>query len=193
MGGLCSKEGIVEAPPAAPHPVAHLQKASSQSLKQLITLTAKEEDAVVVHAIIFQTESNAKANGGIVAPTLPKDAMEKTAPPVVVITSLSKSYSPAGVPTHHRCTTVDIGGNNNSAAADCGGGAQAQQYMEHDLAGLAMLSGQRFMEPQVKCFMRQILEGLRHCHARGVLHRDIKGSNLLKSSSATMACSDHRL
>jgi len=52
--------------------------------------------------------------------------------------------------------------------------------MEHDLAGLAALSGQRFTEPQVKCFMRQILEGLRHCHARGVLH---------KSSSATTACS----
>ena len=63
------------------------------------------------------------------------------------------------------------------------------EYMEHDLTGLAALSGQRFTEPQVKCFMRQILEGLRHYHARGVLHRYIKGSNLLKSSSATTVCS----
>ena len=110
----------MEAPPAAPHPVAHLQKASSQSLKQVITLTAKEEDAVVVHAVISRTESNAKANGGIVAPALAKEAVEKTAPPVVVITSLSKSCSPTGAPTHHRCTTVDIGGNNSSAAADYG-------------------------------------------------------------------------
>jgi hypothetical protein len=126
--------------------VVHLQKASSQSLslKQLITLTAKEEDAVVVHAVISRTESNAKANGGIVAPAPAKEAVEKTAPPVVVITSLSKSYSPAGAPTHHRCATMDIGGNNNSAAADCGGGAQAQQVIssvpqgfsgEHVIAG----------------------------------------------------------
>ena len=126
MGSLCSKEEVVEVPPAAPHPVEHLQKASSQSLKQLITLTAKEEDAFVVHAVISWTESNAKANdGGIVAPALAKEAVEKTAPPVVVITSLSKSYSPVGAPTHHRCATVDIGGNNNSATADCGGGTQA--------------------------------------------------------------------
>ncbi|CAD6221329.1 unnamed protein product [Miscanthus lutarioriparius] len=123
MGDLCSKEGVVEVPPAAPHPVAHLQKASSQSLKQLITLTAKDEDIVVVHAVISQTESNAKANGSIVAPALAKEVMEKTAPPVVVITSLSKSYGPIGAPTHHRCATVDIGGNKNSVAADCGGGA----------------------------------------------------------------------
>ena len=117
----------MEAPPAAPHPVAHLQKASSQSLKQLITLTAKEEDAAVVHAVIARTESNAKANGGIVVPALAKEAVEMTAPPVVVITSLSKSYSPVGAPTHHRCATLDIGGNNNNnAAADCGAHAQAQ-------------------------------------------------------------------
>jgi len=65
--------------------------------------------------------------------------------------------------------------------------------MEHDLAGLAALSGQRFTEPQVKCFMRQILEGLRHCHARGVLHRDIKGSNLLIGDNGVLRIADFGL
>ncbi|KAK6143781.1 hypothetical protein DH2020_024129 [Rehmannia glutinosa] len=52
-------------------------------------------------------------------------------------------------------------------------------YMEHDLAGLAASPVVRFTESQIKCFMQQLLRGLEHCHSRGVLHRDIKGSNLL--------------
>ena len=67
------------------------------------------------------------------------------------------------------------------------------EYMEHDLAGLAALSGQRFTEPQVKCLMRQILEGLSHCHARGVLHRDIKGSNLLIDDNGLLRIADFGL
>ena len=67
------------------------------------------------------------------------------------------------------------------------------EYMEHDLAGLAALSGQRFTEPQVKCLMRQILEGLSHCHARGVLHRDIKGSNLLIDDNGLLQIADFGL
>ena len=97
MGGLCSKEGVAEAPPGAPAP-APLQKAPSQSLKQLITLAAKDEDAAP--AVMSRTASNAKATAIAPAPA------EKTAPAVVVITSLSKSYSTAGAPTHHRRATA---------------------------------------------------------------------------------------
>src|SRR5512144_1429965 len=50
------------------------------------------------------------------------------------------------------------------------------EYMDHDLAATPVL---HFTEPQVKCFMAQILVGLRSCHERDVLHRDIKGANLL--------------
>ncbi|XP_076891545.1 putative serine/threonine-protein kinase At1g54610 [Bidens hawaiensis] len=53
------------------------------------------------------------------------------------------------------------------------------EYMEHDLAGLAASPTIKFTEPQVKCYMHQLLSGLEHCHNRYVLHRDIKGSNLL--------------
>ncbi|KAA8524384.1 hypothetical protein F0562_010825 [Nyssa sinensis] len=49
------------------------------------------------------------------------------------------------------------------------------EYMEHDLTGLASIPGIKFTEPQIKCYMQQLLSGLDHCHSRGVLHRDIKG------------------
>jgi len=67
------------------------------------------------------------------------------------------------------------------------------EYMEHDLAGLAATPGLRFTEPQVKCFMTQILDGLHHCHGRGVLHRDIKGSNLLIGDDGQLKIADFGL
>ncbi|KAJ8475914.1 hypothetical protein OPV22_019641 [Ensete ventricosum] len=67
------------------------------------------------------------------------------------------------------------------------------EYMEHDLAGLLARSGPRFTQPQVKCYMRQLLEGLAHCHGRGVLHRDIKGSNLLIDNNGMLRIADFGL
>ncbi|RZB49513.1 probable serine/threonine-protein kinase At1g54610 isoform X2 [Glycine soja] len=66
-------------------------------------------------------------------------------------------------------------------------------YMEHDLAGLAASPGIRFTEPQVKCYMHQLLSGLEHCHNRRVLHRDIKGSNLLIDNEGTLKIADFGL
>ncbi|KAK9285135.1 hypothetical protein L1049_024320 [Liquidambar formosana] len=67
------------------------------------------------------------------------------------------------------------------------------EYMEHDLTGLASLPGVKFTEPQVKCYMQQILSGLDHCHSRGILHRDIKGSNLLIDNHGILKIADFGL
>ncbi|XP_010457387.1 PREDICTED: probable serine/threonine-protein kinase At1g54610 isoform X2 [Camelina sativa] len=67
------------------------------------------------------------------------------------------------------------------------------EYMDHDLLGLSSLPGVKFSEPQVKCYMRQLLSGLEHCHSRGVLHRDIKGSNLLIDSKGVLKIADFGL
>ncbi|XP_038721085.1 probable serine/threonine-protein kinase At1g54610 isoform X2 [Tripterygium wilfordii] len=67
------------------------------------------------------------------------------------------------------------------------------EYMEHDLAGLAASPGIRFTEPQVKCYMLQLLSGLEHCHNRHVLHRDIKGSNLLIDNGGILKIADFGL
>ncbi|CAN4104968.1 unnamed protein product [Withania somnifera] len=67
------------------------------------------------------------------------------------------------------------------------------EYMEHDLTGLASLPDNKFTEPQMKCYMLQLLSGLDHCHSRGVLHRDIKGSNLLVDNNGILKIADFGL
>jgi serine/threonine-protein kinase BUR1 len=38
-------------------------------------------------------------------------------------------------------------------------------YMEHDLSGLLENPAVQFTEPQIKCYLMQLLEGLRYLHA----------------------------
>lgn len=67
------------------------------------------------------------------------------------------------------------------------------EYMEHDLAGLAAVQKVKFSESQVKCYMKQLLSGLEHCHNNGVLHRDVKGSNLLIDNEGILKIADFGL
>ncbi|KAI4294763.1 hypothetical protein MLD38_040909 [Melastoma candidum] len=67
------------------------------------------------------------------------------------------------------------------------------EYMEHDLAGLAASPEVKFTEPQVKCYVHQLLSGLEHCHKHRVLHRDIKGSNLLIDDGGVLKIGDFGL
>ncbi|CAN1220663.1 Probable serine/threonine-protein kinase At1g54610 [Linum grandiflorum] len=46
---------------------------------------------------------------------------------------------------------------------------------------------------QVKSYMQQLLSGLQHCHDRGILHRDIKGANLLIDKHGMLKIADFGL
>ncbi|CAI0378521.1 unnamed protein product [Linum tenue] len=67
------------------------------------------------------------------------------------------------------------------------------EYMDHDLSGLLSSSGSKFTESQIKCYMKQLLSGLAHCHSRGIMHRDIKGANLLIDSKGNLKIADFGL
>ncbi|KAF4371660.1 hypothetical protein F8388_008600 [Cannabis sativa] len=66
-------------------------------------------------------------------------------------------------------------------------------FMQADLTKVISRSGQKLNEAQVKCYMQQLLSGLHHCHEVGVLHRDIKSSNLLVDRSGRLKIADFGL
>jgi serine/threonine-protein kinase BUR1 len=47
-------------------------------------------------------------------------------------------------------------------------------YMEHDLSGLLENPDVHFTEPQIKCYLMQLLEGLRYLHAVRTLQYFVK-------------------
>jgi serine/threonine-protein kinase BUR1 len=66
-------------------------------------------------------------------------------------------------------------------------------YMEHDLSGLLDNHDVHFTEPQIKCYMMQLLEGLRYLHDCQILHRDMKAANLLINNRGILQIADFGL
>ncbi|PWY85654.1 Pkinase-domain-containing protein [Aspergillus sclerotioniger CBS 115572] len=66
-------------------------------------------------------------------------------------------------------------------------------YMEHDLSGLLENPAVHFTEAQIKCYMLQLLEGLRYLHENRILHRDMKAANLLISNRGILQIADFGL
>ena len=58
------------------------------------------------------------------------------------------------------------------------------------LSDLITKMGQPFKEPLVLNYMVQILEGLAYLHRQGVIHRDIKGANILTTKSGIVKLAD---
>ncbi|ETN40220.1 serine/threonine-protein kinase bur1 [Cyphellophora europaea CBS 101466] len=66
-------------------------------------------------------------------------------------------------------------------------------YMDHDLSGLLENPNVHFTEPQIKCYMKQLLEGCAYLHENRILHRDMKAANLLINNSGLLQIADFGL
>eukprot|EP00002_Diphylleia_rotans_P016145 TRINITY_DN3137_c0_g1_i1.p1 TRINITY_DN3137_c0_g1~~TRINITY_DN3137_c0_g1_i1.p1 ORF type:complete len:323 (-),score=73.37 TRINITY_DN3137_c0_g1_i1:142-1110(-) len=68
------------------------------------------------------------------------------------------------------------------------------EYLDHDLAGLMIKPGvATFSEGQIKSYVKQMLSGLNYLHKRNILHRDMKGANLLVNNEGQLKLADFGL
>ncbi|KAK5260918.1 serine/threonine protein kinase, CMGC, CDC2/CDK subfamily [Exophiala xenobiotica] len=66
-------------------------------------------------------------------------------------------------------------------------------YMDHDLSGLLENPVVNFTEAQIKCYMKQLLEGCAYLHENKILHRDMKAANLLINNRGILQIADFGL
>jgi serine/threonine protein kinase len=66
------------------------------------------------------------------------------------------------------------------------------ELMAHDLSGVFDFNI-RFNLPQTKCVAFQLLQGLKYLHDKNVLHRDIKGANILMNNKGSIKLADFGL
>ncbi|KTW27386.1 hypothetical protein T552_02365 [Pneumocystis carinii B80] len=66
-------------------------------------------------------------------------------------------------------------------------------YMDHDLSGLLENPKVNFSEAQIKCYMKQLLEGISYLHQNNIMHRDMKAANLLINNRGILKIADFGL
>jgi cell division cycle 2-like len=67
------------------------------------------------------------------------------------------------------------------------------EFLEHDLKVLQDDMKGPFLAPEVKCLVKQLLQGVNYLHANWVLHRDLKTANLLLNNQGILKIGDFGL
>ena len=83
--------------------------------------------------------------------------------------------------------------NHTEAVSTLGAVYMVFEYMDHDLTGVLSQSQFTFSDANLKSLCHQMLAGLAYLHHKGVIHRDIKGSNILINRRGELKLADFGL
>ncbi|KAF9510838.1 hypothetical protein BS47DRAFT_1373238 [Hydnum rufescens UP504] len=67
------------------------------------------------------------------------------------------------------------------------------EYMDHDLTGILSQNNFHFTEGHLKSLCHQMLAGIAYLHQKAVIHRDMKGSNILINNQGILKIADFGL
>ncbi|XP_042486610.1 probable serine/threonine-protein kinase At1g09600 isoform X2 [Macadamia integrifolia] len=200
MGCICSKGASSDQPAEVQR-----EKESNKSSKRLVTPSKRE-------AVVVETRSIGNGGSdGLALLKAPQQENSNSTPPIPTDKGEKKPLvvQPPPKGHHQRRATLDISTGRGqlpmSRIISISNGAAG----EHAAAGwpswLTAVAGEAIKGwaprradtfeklDKIKCYMHQLLRGLEHCHSRGVLHRDIKGSNLLIDNNGNLKIADFGL
>ncbi len=89
------------------------------------------------------------------------------------------------------CTTIPT--YRLTLLVDAGSVYMVFEYMDHDLTGILSQSQFTFTDAHLKSLCQQMLAGLAYLHHKGIIHRDIKGSNILINNRGELKLGDFGL